>query len=63
MTFENLEEEIYQLALKHPRITPPLIMRKFKITYGKAKELRAKVFLRNHLEARQMAKDIEPNIR
>ncbi len=30
---EKLEEEAYLLSMIHRRVTPPLLMRKFKITY------------------------------
>lgn len=59
MSFEHLEEEAYRLSFIYPRLSTCLLMRKFKINYETAKSLRGKVFLRNHLEARRMAKDME----
>jgi len=59
MNYKNLEEEAYQLAITFGKLTPRLLMRKFKLCYEGAKKLRDKVHLRHHLEARQMAKEME----
>ncbi len=60
---ENLEELAYQYCNENffrPTIT--LLMRKFKINFEAAEKLSAKVRLRNHLEARKLAKEIENNL-
>lgn len=55
---EELIEKAYLMLLEYPKITPLLVMRRFGINSEMAKEVCAKVWLRQHLEARKMAKEI-----
>lgn len=55
---ETLAENAYILLDIHYRITPPFLMRKFNITDDIAKKICTIVWLRQHLEARKLAKEI-----
>ena len=57
---ENLEESVWEFSKNFPKVTPFLIMRKFRVTFVKAKTLCQKVWDRKHLEARKMAQEIKP---
>ena len=54
-------EDADQLFQKYRKITPILIMVKFKLTYEKSVEVCKAVWLMNHLKARKIAKKITPN--
>jgi hypothetical protein len=56
---KDLLEEAFKLLKQFGRVTPPLLMRRFKITWNYASKLRDKVNLRQHNEARELAKRIE----
>ena len=55
----NYEKEAYDLLNQCIRISPLFLMRKFKLTYAKSYEICLRVWLRQHLEARMLAKNIE----
>lgn len=56
---EDYIEKAYELLKIHRRISPPLLMRKFKIKYDMARKICNKVALRSHLEAKKLAKEVE----
>lgn len=59
MSIEDLEEQAYEIAKQHLRISPHFFMRKFKLNYESAKDLCNRIRLRQHLEARRMHKEME----
>ena len=56
---ENIEEEAYKLLSKFKRITPVFLMKKFHLNPDCANVLCQKIWLRQHLEARKLAKELE----
>ncbi len=56
-----MREEFFQQILEYSRgirrISPPLLMRKFKITFEAAVKCCTKIWLLRNQEARQMAKE------
>lgn len=57
--FEHYEEKAWELSLIMKRISPFLFMRKFGLCANAANKLCAKIWLRQHLEARKLAKEID----
>lgn len=55
--FENYENEALDLLKQFKRISPFLIMRKFKLSHEAANKICQKIWLRQHLEARKLMKD------
>lgn len=58
MMFENIEEEAYKLLNEFKRVTPALLMRRFKLNCDFAQKLCEKIIRRQNLEARNLAKRI-----
>jgi hypothetical protein len=56
---EEYVEKAYLLLKVFPKITPALIMRKFKVTLEAANKICAQVWLRQHKEARAAAAEID----
>jgi hypothetical protein len=56
---EEYIEKAYLLLKVFPKITPALIMRKFKVTLEAANKICARVWLRQHKEARAAAAEID----
>jgi hypothetical protein len=54
---ENLEEEAFKLMNAFRKITPILLMRKFKLNAEMANKLCDKISLRQHLEMRKFVKE------
>jgi hypothetical protein len=59
--YENLEEEAYKLAQKFRKISPALLMKKYGLTGEASRTLAYKIYLRQHLEAREEAKKVMDN--
>jgi hypothetical protein len=54
---DELIEQAWQILNISQRVTPPLLMRKLKIDGDMAGKICSIVWLRQHLEARQLAKE------
>lgn len=59
---ETLEDKAYQCLNEFRRVTPCLFMRRFSLSLDGATKLCAKIWLRQHLEARKLAKEVEYNL-
>jgi hypothetical protein len=59
MIFDNIEDAAYALLNEFRRITIPLLMRRFKLNAESSTKLCHKLWLRQHLEARKYAKELE----
>lgn len=59
---EEYMEKAYELSQVHRRISPAMLVRKFEINHAMASKICNKVSLRRHLEARKLAREIEPNL-
>lgn len=55
----NFEELSYQFSKKYLRISPILLMRKFKLTYEYSRNLCYKVRIRQYWEAKEMLEEAE----
>jgi hypothetical protein len=55
----ELENKIYEFCNGFKRISTTLIMMKFKLKYESANYFYCKILLRNHNEARELAKIFE----
>lgn len=51
---EEYEEKAYQMLTEFRKINPPLLMRRFKLTYNESLLICQKVWLRQHVEARKL---------
>ena len=56
---EKYIEEAWDLLKEYRQITPVFIMRKFQLSRKMATIVCQKIWLRQHLEARALAKDLE----
>ena len=56
---ETLEEKAYAYLEFHRKITPTFLIFKLKLSDDAANKLCGKIQLRQHLEARKLAKQIE----
>jgi len=56
---KTLDERTYELSKKFRKLSPALLMKKFKINYEAAQELHLRVCLRNFYEAREWRKNVE----
>ena len=57
--FEDYEQAAYELSQHCRKITPVMLMRKFKLTYQVCHKLCCKVWLKNNIEAKNLASDLE----
>jgi|FreactTroBogLake_1042271.scaffolds.fasta_scaffold34893_2 predicted protein tyrosine phosphatase len=55
---EEMIEQAYQMLNEYPKVTPLLVMRRLGINADMANAVCARVWLRQHLEARKLAKEI-----
>lgn len=55
----NFEEEMEKILVEFNGVSPLVVMRRLKVSLDMAKDLCQKVWLRQHLEARKLAKDLE----
>jgi len=54
---EQFIEQAYEISKEMRKITPCFIMKKFHINFEIAEKICQAVWLRNHLEAREMMKE------
>lgn len=59
---ENLISQVFEISKHCKKISPFFLMRKFKINYECAVKICNKISLRNHLEAKELAKKWNENI-
>lgn len=57
--FEHYEEKAWEFAKTMKRISPICLMRKYHLNIDIAKKLCSKIWLRQHLEGRKFAKEVE----
>lgn len=55
----ELENKIFEFCSNLKKISPFLLMRKFKLNYDTANKICSKIWLKNHLEARNLARQVE----
>lgn len=62
LSFENFEDKAYQMLDEFRSISPALLMRRFQINFDSANRICMNVWKRQHLEARELAKEIDRNM-
>lgn len=58
MTLENIDDQVYLLLQKFGRVSPLMLMRKFKINWQYAQKLCEKARLKQHNHAKSLAINI-----
>jgi hypothetical protein len=55
----ELENKIFEFCANLMKISPLMLMRKFKLNYDAANKICRKIWLKNHIEARKLSRQIE----
>lgn len=59
---KNIEDEAFEYLKSFRRISPVFLMRKFKLTYKMAINVCQKIYLRQHVEARKLSRELQGSL-